>query len=349
MNKNNINLKNNTNHKNNNIDSKNNNTNHKNNNIDSKNNNIDSKNNNIEIDNNNKINNIATDSLYNNLDLSEHLNKIKIYFTYELNYLNYKKKLMKFIQNDYEKIIEIFDDKFNDEIINIYILKKKKKITDNDFVLFNLYYDFIKLINKFNYIDQEEFLTIIINFYNINSLSNKIINFFKNYYFNDLIDYNYIITKINTIYQIINKNNIILKTFDILGKSNITDSYKNNIRNLAKIISFDFFMYYDSHQMFNKILNELLSIYKYINLKHNNKSGLLEDYKSGLLEEYFIILDKFKKSKNIFIDEYQKNYNNHTQIYKKDNELDIKMKFKSNTNDKIQKLVDNLKFIDEIE
>ncbi len=306
-----------------------------------KNNNIDSKNNDIEMNNNNKINNQTTDSLYNNLDLSEHLNKIKIYFTYELNYLNYKKKLIKYIQNDYEKIIEIFDDKFNDEIINIYILKKKKKMSDNKFLIFNLYYDFIKTINKLNYIDQDEFLTIIINFYNINLLNGKIINFFENYYFNDLIDYNYIITKITEIYNIINKNNIILRTFDILAKSDNTEYCKDNIKILAKIISFDFFMYYDSHQMYNKILNELLSIHKYINLKN--------DYKSGLLEEYFTILDKFKNWKYIFIEEYQKNYNNHVQIYKKEYELDIKMKFKLNQNDKIKKLVDNLKFIDKIE
>jgi hypothetical protein len=94
----------------------------------------------------------------------------------DIEYNNYKKKLIKKLFIQLQFIINIFDNEFNDNIIKLYILMKKNKLNSNFSTFILSLYDLVIELNNLKYIDQLDFLNIIIKLIRIYSLTLIITN-----------------------------------------------------------------------------------------------------------------------------------------------------------------------------
>jgi hypothetical protein len=316
------------------------NNNQDNNNLD--NNNLDNNNlDNNNLDNNNLDNNNQDNSLYSDLNIYEQQKNIVIKFIYDMSYLIYKKKMfLSNINNDFNLIIGLFDENICDILINIYILKKKNKISEKQFILFKFIFDYIKKLNNIDYVDQGNFLLILIDFYKLNNLCICIDIFLKEYTFKELIDYKTLINKINSIYLELSKNILVFKIFEEvyeLYQLNNNDMIREKIIYFAKKISFDLFMFYNSHDIFDIIIS-CFTHYDKLNLNINIDSNIIDKNKN--------LLNIFESNKNYFFNEYNKNFKKYVEIYS--NDIELYVKFKINKSIHIDKFIKNIAYIDEL-
>lgn len=289
-------------------------------------------------DNKDKI--IQSDnSVYDKLNIYDIQDTIMINFIYDVSYLNYKKKIFETnIKIIYNLISNFVDTNIFDILINIHILKKKNKLSIEQFSMLNEIYLFVEKINKIVFIDQENIFLILIDFYKINNLCSEINAFFENYIFKELVDYKMLINKIKeTYFELKNKSELfeMLEIFSETGSIEYLDE-KNNNEDMKKIISkfvekisFDLFMFYNSKSVFNILQS---SFTKSGDTKYNDKNKI----ESNLLEI----------NKTYFIQEYSKFSKKYIEIYSNDIELYIKFKVKKN--ELITKLVESLEYIDKI-
>jgi hypothetical protein len=269
---------------------------------------------------------------------------------YYIDYLTYKKKLIKNITNDIELIMNFFSDDVNDIVIKINILKKKNKINDNEYKIFESIYELINAIKIIDFFDQDDFLNISLILFKIKLSIDKIIIFFDSFKFRDLIDIKFFIDRFNELFNNISKNNIFLKTLIIILLTPDENIALCEIKNLAKQISIDFFMCYDSEDLYDKILVSIDKINK-INLITNLKNDKInkidkidKNDKKKLAEVYFKLL---KNNKNVFVNEYNYYINKHLEIYS-NYEFELKIKFKLKKKPNIIKLIENLTYISDI-
>jgi len=270
-------------------------------------------------------------------DLIELTYSSNINLIYYIDYLTYKKELIKNITTDIDLIINFFNEEISEILINIMILKKKNKINDENFKIFEPIYNFINLLDKMNYFDQDDFLIILINLFNINILTNKINIFFNNFKFKDLVNINNLIIGINNLFYQIHKNNIFLKTFNIIITSHNENIIINELKFFAKKISIDFFMYYNSNNIYNKILNNTLQFNEIMNTDKKEKTN-----------EYLNFIGILKKYKNVFVNEYDFYCKKHLEIYS-NSEFELKIKFKLKKKQNITRLIEHLNFIKNID
>lgn len=295
---------------------------------------------------NNKNNNDKNEVTSKQFIFSEEVNLLNIDLIYFMDYLSYKKKIIKFIINEIELLTNIFDEEISDIFINIFILKKKNKISESDYKIIEPIYNLIYMLDEISYVDQEDLLNIILNLYKINILVKKISIFFENYVLNDLVNFNLFKNKINELVEKISKTNLVIIVLENFFNTDNINSNEiniiNQLKNLAKHLSIDFFMYYNSDNIYNKIMNNLLQLDGLIKNDKNDKND-----KNKLYKQYNILLIIFKNYKQIFTNEYDRYRIKYLEIYST-NEFDLKIKFKIKKNEKINKLVKNLNFIKEL-
>ena len=295
---------------------------------------------------NNKNNNDKNEVTSKQFIFSEEVNLLNIDLIYFMDYLSYKKKIIKFIINEIELLTNIFDEEISDILINIFILKKKNKISESDYKIIEPIYHMIYMLDEISYVDQEDLLNIILNLYKINILVKKISIFFENYVLNDLVNFNLFKNKINELVEKISKTNLVIIVLENFFNTDNINSNEiniiNQLKNLAKHLSIDFFMYYNSDNIYNKIMNNLLQLDGLIKNDKNDKND-----KNKLYKQYNILLIIFKNYKQIFTNEYDRYRIKYLEIYST-NEFDLKIKFKIKKNEKINKLVKNLNFIKEL-
>jgi hypothetical protein len=282
--------------------------------------------------NNNSISNLFDKTYFLNINL-----------IYYIDYLTYKKELIKNISNDIDFILNFFNTEICDILVEIYILNKKKKISDNEFKLFESIYELVYIIEKINFFDQEDFLNIILIFFEIFFFVDKINIFFENFKYNDLINIKILTNRINDLYKEISKNNNLLNIFNIIINSNEDNSIEQ-LKKLAKYLSFDFFMYYNSSKLYNKIIEYMEKLIKKNDLINNIKinKNLMFEKKQKQFYNFF------KNNKNVFINEYNTNFNKHIEIYS-NFEFELKIKFKLKNKSSIVNLVESLKYIANID
>ena len=318
-------------------------------------------------DKNNDDNILQENSSYDNLQIHTMQNDIYINSVYYTSYLNYKKKIFLDIKNNYELIINLFDENICEVLINIYILKKKNKISEKHFGIIKYIFEYIEKLNDIDFIDQENFFIILMNFYKLHILCMWLDAFFEEYMFKELVDYKMLMDKINGIFKILSMNVLIFKIFNELIKLSETNEYTNLTSNnmminltthnknlikekiifLAQKISFDLFMIYDS----NKIYNNIIDCFTYFNeiIKIDNDSDnffFIKKNHSKIIMENNILLDILKKNKNFFISEYDINKKNYDEIYS--NDVELYVKFKINKNQNVSKFIENIKHIDKM-
>jgi hypothetical protein len=279
-------------------------------------------------------------NLYDNLNIYDEQNNIKINFVYYTSYLCYKKKIFLNINEDFKSILNLFNNDLCEILINIYILKKKNKISDKHFNNLNFIFNYIEKLDTISFIDQENFFTIIIDFYIINVICDWINIFFENYMFKELIDYKMLIENISRIYLTLNKKILLFRIFDeIFDVINDNDLVKQKILYLAQKISFDLFMFYDSKKIYDLITN----IFIYLNDLLSDK---INKDLSKIINKNNTLLSVFEKNKNVFINEYNKNKKLFTDIYT--NDIELYVKFKINKNPTITNFIKNIKYIQQI-
>lgn len=283
---------------------------------------------------NNSKNNNQNNSLYDNLNIYDEQSNINIEFIYNLSYLNYKKYIFTSINEDFKLIVSLFDNDICDILVNIFILKKKNKITEKQFVVFKLIFDYAIKINNTIYIDTENYLLLLIDFYKLKNLCFWIETFFEDYVFKDLIDYKILTNKILLIYKKLSSRTLLFKIYNELNDTNNSIIIKNKIVYLAKKISFDLFMFYGSKNIFEIIL----SSFSYIeNFYINGKT----------IEENKNLLNIFKTNKVHFIKEYDKCTKKYFDIYF--NDIELYIKFKIDKTDVIDKFIKNITYVENIQ
>jgi hypothetical protein len=288
-------------------------------------------------------NNTNTNSNDNFSNLFEKTYSSNINLIYYIDYLTYKKELIKNISNDIELVINFFSEEINDIIIKILILKKKNKINNNEYMIFESIFELINLINPMDFFDQDDFLNLLLILFKIKISTEKIIIFFDFFKFGDLVDIKTFINGFNELFNKISKNNIFLKTLLVIVSTPYENIILSEIKNLAKLISFDFFMYYNSSNLYDKILICIEKI--------NKTNHIIEDLNNNAIEKknsvkniYYKLL---KYNKSIFVNEYDYYYYKHLEIYS-NYEFELKIKFKLKKKQNILKLYENLTYISNI-
>ena len=105
------------------------------------------------------------------------INTVNVF--YDIEYNNYKKKLMREIFIQVDTLFNIFESDFNENMIKLFILLKKEKLKNENmkYLVYSLY-DFIVELNNLEHIDQNEFLNLILKFnfyyFHYNNSSNYI-------------------------------------------------------------------------------------------------------------------------------------------------------------------------------
>lgn len=306
-------------------------------------------NNPINNDKNNDNNDKKNDngSLYDNLNMYIQQENIYIKYIYYTNYLTHKKKIFPSISNNYNLILGLFDDVVCEILINIYILKKKNKISEKHFEIFKYMFDYVNKLNDTNYIDQENFFVILIDFYKINILSVWVGLFFSNHMFRELIDYQLLINKINDLYLILEKNTI----FGLFNDLNVNvgdENYlKEKIIQLAQKLSFDLFIFYDSERIFNEITGSFVFFNTIMSIDDNyNLTNMIDENLSLIVKKNNLLYGVFEKNKSLFVKEYNKNKIKCDEIYS--NDIELFVKFKINKSPIINKFIKNITYIDNI-
>ena len=221
---------------------------------------------------------------------------------YEMEYNNYKKKLIKEIFSQLDEIFKIFDEELNENIVKVYILILNNKIPGiilNEILVF---YEFLSDLRDLEYIDQFDYLNIILDLVKLKKSVEKINNFFiekTNLDIFKLINWDSIKKKFEKILKVISGNNIILKILLKIDEYNIDliKVYHNDIklliRKLADTLSFDFFMYLSSSKIFKQLCKKLFVDIKNIDNNSNNCIILIIKYKKYFIDQYKIKYELF--------------------------------------------------------
>ncbi len=244
----------------------------------------------------------------NNIDTNTYLsnsknNQIIINTNYQMDYNYYKKKLIKEIFLQLDIIFEIFDEELNENIVKVYILIIKSKIPENIFSEILVFYEFLSDLKNLDYIDQMDYLNIIIDLFKINKSLEKIDSFFiKNNSeigIYNLVNWLLIKNKFITLIELISKHNIILKLLLKLDEYQLDlikihhKEIKLTVRNLADSVCFDFFMYYSSSKILKYLNTKLLIDSQNLTNDSNNCISLLNKYKKYFTEQYKLKYETF--------------------------------------------------------
>ena len=206
--------------------------------------------------------------------------------SFNTEYCDYKKNLIENIFLQIDLIFNIFTEDFTNEIV--YIFNNMVKINKNK--IFRLwrknFTQFIILLNGLNFIDQLDYLNILIFLIKIHYLINQL--FMDNFFQNNIIK-----DEINNIINKLVENNIFLDS--IISLINLNDENnklkKKKCKLMGEYLAKDYFMYFNEYEILD-FLKKNLNIKK-INYLENN-----------------II-----KYKDYFINKYKKTYKKYSSLY----------------------------------
>ncbi len=206
-----------------------------------------------------------------------------------------KTNLIKKIFEEIDHLINIFSSENKKSIIKLFIYNKKYSNT-----LIDPYINLINILSKLNYIDQHEYLNILINVVLILINAKKIEIIITE--FNEKLDgdkEHINIQKINKLlYKFVNNfidKNLLIK-YIILFLKNSED--EKIIINISSLLAKEYYMYYSANEMFN-LFNFLFKNHKAVFIKNYN---LVIDNLNNLYEDNNLITQKFKynfKNNNI--------------------------------------------------
>jgi hypothetical protein len=206
-----------------------------------------------------------------------------------------KTNLIKNIFGEIDYLVNIFNNEIKKSIIKLFIYNKKYSNT-----LIDPYINLVNTLSKLNYIDQHEYLNILINVVQILINAKKIetiIIEFNNKLDGDKEHIN--IQKINKLlYKFVNNfidKNLLIK-YIILFIRNSDD--EKNIINISSLLAKNYYMYYSANEMFN-LFTFLFKNHKTVFIKNYN---LIIDNLNNLYEDNNLITQKFKynfKNNNI--------------------------------------------------
>jgi len=223
---------------------------------------------------------------FNNLD-------IKNVYNVDIDYN--KTNLIKNIFEEIDYLVNIFSNENKKSIIKLFIYNKKYSNT-----LLDPYINLINILSKLNYIDQHEYLNILINIIQILINAKKIETIITE--FNEKLDGNkehINIQKINKLlYKFVNNfidKNLLIKNIILFLKNSEDEKI---IINISSLLAKEYYMYYSANDMFN-LFNFLFKNHKSIFIKNYNS---IIDNLNNLYEDNNLITQKFKynfKNNNI--------------------------------------------------
>ena len=223
---------------------------------------------------------------FNNLDINN---------VYNVDIDYNKTNLIKNIFEEIDYLVNIFCNENKKSIIKLFIYNKKYSNS-----LINQYINLINILSKLNFIDQYEYLNIIINIIQILINAKKIeiiITEFNNKLDADKEHIN--IQKINKLlYKFVNNfidNNLLIKNIILFLKNSEDEKI---IINISSLLAKEYYMYYSANDMFN-LFNFLFKNHKSIFIKNYNS---IIDNLNNLYEDNNLITQKFKynfKNNNI--------------------------------------------------
>lgn len=242
-------------------------------------------------------------------DIKENGNKKTINVHLDIDYNTYKNKIKKFIFSHINFIYEIFDEDFIDNFVKLYILYKKNLLENKNKKYGKLLIDFFNYLKSLEYIDQEEYFLIIIKLFNIYIFiqeninielkvlsDNKILDLSKVRLVGDkyikLINLELLNNRISNCIKQISKENIVVEIFLLfLNKQNKRS--KKKIIFIGEKLSFDFFMYWKSDELYDILINN-------INISNNRLLSSIKKYKNEFKKSYNY---KVNLLKDIYIDQ----------------------------------------------
>lgn len=232
------------------------------------------------------------------------INTVNVF--YDIEYNNYKKKLMREIFIQVDTLFNIFENDFNENMIKLFILLKKDKLKNDNmkYLVYSLY-DFIVELNNLEHIDQNEFLNLILKLIKVylilmivnldikeGNIDTEILQH---------INLEIINNKIVLCIEEMRKTNKIIDGLIKLNKYDIEDTKdQNKIRDsvitLGGLLAYDFFMYYSSTEI-HRIL--------YKKISHNSDTA-------NQLNKLGILIIKYKRH---FIKEYREKHRLYVDLY----------------------------------
>ena len=201
-----------------------------------------------------------------------------------------KTNLIKNIFEEIDFLINIFNVENKKSIIKLFIYNKKYSNT-----LLDPYIDLVNILSKLNFIDQYEYLNIIINIIKILINAKKIETIIAE--FNNNFDGPYIeSTNIDK-----NKEHINIQKINKLLYKFVNNFIDKNLLikiNISSLLAKEYYMYYSANEMFN-LFYFLFKNHKAVFIKNYN---LIIDNFNNLYEDNNLITQKFKynfKNNNI--------------------------------------------------
>lgn len=260
-------------------------------------------------------------------DLKNSCNKKTINIFLDIDYNTYKNRIKKYIFSHVNFMYDIFDENFNDNFAKLYILYKKDLLEKKEKIYGNMLIDFYNCLKSIDCIDQEEYFYLIMKLLNIYIFIQKNINFKEETLLDNgifdiknvrlvgdkyikLINLKLLDEKISECINKIAIDNIVIELFLLfIGKKN--KHTKKNIMFIGEKLSIDYFMYWDSVELYKIIKkhinicnNRLLSsIKKYKNIfykSYNFKRDALKDLYLDQINTKLILKYKFLKDNNLF-------------------------------------------------
>jgi hypothetical protein len=261
-------------------------------------------------------------------DLNVNANKKTINVYLDIDYNTYKNKIKSYIFTHINLVFDIFDEEFIENFVKLYILYKKDLLESDYKIYGKLLIDFYNYLKSLANIDQEEYFFIIIKLLNIYILilekinvigpeensSDKSIDFRKVKLVGDkyikLIDLSLLNDRIIKCIKQIGKENVVAEIF-LLFVNKENKHSKQNIMLIGEKLSWDFFMYWTSEELYriittninvsnNKLLSSIRKYKKYFFRSYNYKVNILKNIYFEQVNTKIILKHKLLKDYKLF-------------------------------------------------
>jgi hypothetical protein len=280
-------------------------------------------------------------------DLKANSDKKAINIFLDIDYNTYKTRIKKYIFAHINFMCGIFDEEFSDNYAKLYILYKKDLLENKEKKYGQMLIDFYNCLKSVDRIDQEEYFYLIMKLLNIyifnqqnmtddtqsisssESVDLKNVRLVGSKYIK-LINIKLLNNKISECMDKIATDNIVMELFVLFIKRGNKHT-KKNIVFIGEKLSMDYFMYWDSTELYKIIIqhinickNPLLSsIKKYKSdfyKSYNYKAHVLKDLYLDQVNTKLILKYKFTKENQLFnelihdINAIDKEFNNDAKI-----------------------------------
>jgi len=212
-------------------------------------------------------------------------NKI-INLLYDIEYNNYEIFIIDEITKQYDIIYDIFDEILNENIVKLYILKKKKKLDGDIIIYIDIIFELINNLKNTKNINKQNFLEIIILLIQIISIIPNLLDLLNKTNYNKLINTQLLNTKFNLLIEKLSEKNLLLYYLKKLLLKNDSSVNKQIISSIAKILACDYFLIYNPNDILNLINKKL---------KNNIIFNIFLKYKKKFIIEYNELCSKYNE------------------------------------------------------